>query len=643
MLMNNEKNNQPNLFNATLWKAVALMVCWMVLTGRASASAVDSSTGIRVDGHALTRIRYPAGASETVKFAASELARYVEKVSGAKLSVAEGKPERGAMFLSTTLPKNLRLEFQTNGFDRALVVAKQGCVYLIGENDRSALYAIYDFLQDFGRIEFFGPGERHEYIPPVARLELPGTLSAKYGSAIQIRDYFVNYGWNETIDFLAKSRLNSIIISSLDKGSHPQYLAEIHKRGMLLRGPSHNMSHFLPDEALFKDHPEYFPMVDGKRVINHRTACFSNAKAEAIFLAKWRNYVREYRGFWDTVTFYPEDYADEHYCGCPVCIQQPNANWYIVLVTKAAKILEEEAPEMRFEFCAYHSLRTAPTRTVRFPSDGRNMTINLSLSYDRDAYAPIDCDIKNNQAIVSMLDGWLRYFTTCGYRGKTLMTDYYNLCEIPGIGPRSRAYLWPVDVIQKDCRFYQARGLDGVSDWVCMRALCFPTPYVLWSWMKIWSDTEVDLTKLENRFYPAYFGAAGGRVRDYIHRLTALMHVKATKVDETNITEIETLAATLKAIDTSQLSGTVRHRIEVLKVHAEYCVLLKQAFVSMASGDPAKWAPYEKQLKSFFTQTYKTVLRDEIDIPPAFGDLWWDWANRDPQSAKGFAESPTAH
>jgi hypothetical protein len=62
------------------------------------------------------------------------------------------------MFVTTTLPKNLHSGFQKSGCDRALVVAKSGCVYLIGENNRSSLYAVYDFLQEFASIEFFGPG-----------------------------------------------------------------------------------------------------------------------------------------------------------------------------------------------------------------------------------------------------------------------------------------------------------------------------------------------------------------------------------------------------------------------------------------------------------------------------------------------------
>ncbi len=626
------------------WVSLFLLVCAVVLAMSMETSASQKAgTGISVGDTALTAIRYPAGASETVKFAASELAEYLEKATGAKLSVAEGKPRPGVMYVSAVMLKSLRTGFRKSGYDRALLKSKDGCIYLIGENDRSALYAVYDFLQDFIKIEFFAPGETHEYIPPVKHIELPATLSSKYGSEFEIRDYYAPYGWIDTIDFVAKNRLNSIIINGVEKTLHKAYIAEIHKRGMTLRGPGHNWSNFLPDASLFDTHPEYFPVIDGKRAVNGRTACLSNPKVVEIFLDKWRAYVHEHRGFWDTITLWPEDVADEHYCGCPECIKEPNANWYIMLATKAATIVEEEAPEARFEFIAYHSLRNAPTVKVKFPSDGRNMLFDLCLGYDRDSYEPINADVKYNQTIVSMMDKWKSYLDSCGFKGKTIIMDYYNLCEVPDIGPRSRAYLWPVDVIQKDCQYYKQRGLDGVGDWVCASVVSFPTPFVVWSWTKVWTDTNVDLAKLENRFYPVYFGTAGNQVKDYIHRLTALMHEKAKSIDDPSITGIEDLAKSLDNIDTSQLSDTIRHRIQVLKVHAEYCLLLKKAFVSMATGDPEKWAPYEKQLKAFFIETHKDVLKNDMDIPPAFINVWWDFADRDPASAKSFAEIPTAH
>lgn len=581
-------------------------------------------TGISLAGIPLTRVVYPAGASETERFAASELARYLQKASGFRFSVSEGAPAQGALFVSALIPAGIRTGFRKDGYDRAFVTAKNGCIYLIGENKRSALYAVYDFLQQFVKIEFFGPGESHECIPPVAHITLPALLNAKYGSDMELRDYFTSVP--ESIDFMAKSRINTITVG-LDIGAGlpdpPSPANEIRKRGLLVRGPVHDWHFFMLDPKLIDAHPEYFPMVDGKRTVNNRTACFSNPKAVQIFMDNWREYVRVNRGAWDIITYFPEDVPDEHYCGCPECIKEPNANWYAMLVCKAGKIVDEEAPGTRMEFCAYHSLRTPPTRKFEYPSSGRNLVVNLSLGYDRNLYEPLDSDDKFNKLVNAMLDKQLAYLASCGYKGTVLMQDYYNLCEMPGMGPRTHSFLWPVDVIKKDLQYYKKRGVTAVADWVLYNKMCFPTPYMMWAWLRIWSDNKVDLTKLENRFYPTYFGAAGSKVRDYIHRLTPLMHELISVDNDRNVAKLEKLVKTLDGINTASLPEIIRHRVDVVKIHGLYCILLKKAYHAITTGDQVKSAAYRKEFAAFFTETHGDVLKDEID-PNMFGtDYWW--------------------
>ncbi len=610
----------------------------------AITDARTSGTGLDIAGVPLTMVRYPAGATDTERFAASELARYLQKACGVVLSVSEGLPAAGVLFVSASIPTGISTRFRRDGYDRAFVTAKDGCIYLIGENKRSALYAVYDFLQQYIKIEFFGPGEAHEHIPPVSHITLPASLNAKYGSDMELRDYFTSVP--ESIDFMAKNRVN-IITVGLDIGAGlpkpPSPADGIRKRGLLVRGPIHDWHFFMVDAKLFDTHPEYFPMVDGKRTVNGRTACFSNPKAVQIFMDNWREYVRTNRGAWDVITYFPEDVPDEHYCGCPECIKEPNANWYAMLVCKAGKIVEEEAPGTRMEFCAYHSLRTPPTRKVEYPSNGRNLIVNMSLGYDRDLYEPLNSDNKFNRLVDGMLDKQLAYLASCGFKGTVLMQDYYNLCELPGMGPRTHSFLWPVDVIKKDMQYYKKRGVTAVADWVLYNKMCFPNPHMMWAWLKVWSDSKADLAKLENRFYPAYYGAAGSKVRSYIHRLTALMHELVSVNYERNLAQLEKLVKGLDGIRTAPLSERERHHIEVLKVHGLYCVLLKKAYHAIVTGDQAQSESYRKEFALFFTETHGALLKDEID-PNMFGtDYWWFCVNAYQGFDKTMATDPRLH
>jgi hypothetical protein len=76
--MRQESICKLNMFNATWWARLALVVCFLALVGNTGAAVGDSGGGIRVGGTALTRIHYPREASETVKFAASELSKYIK-------------------------------------------------------------------------------------------------------------------------------------------------------------------------------------------------------------------------------------------------------------------------------------------------------------------------------------------------------------------------------------------------------------------------------------------------------------------------------------------------------------------------------------------------------------------------------------
>ena len=120
----------------------------------------------------MDKIVIPAGAPEPVQFAASELNKYLKKSVGVDLPVVTGSPARGAFFITTVqvspgVDKNAGEFAKEAGrkFDRSITAEREGCVYMVGENPRSALYAVYDFLQDRLGIRFYGTGKLNEVVP----------------------------------------------------------------------------------------------------------------------------------------------------------------------------------------------------------------------------------------------------------------------------------------------------------------------------------------------------------------------------------------------------------------------------------------------------------------------------------------------
>ena len=587
--------------------------------------------GVVVNGMNVDEIRYPASASDTVKFAASELSRYLSAMTSTSYQLKSGEFHAGCMYIASSRDIKKSINFRRGRYDRSIIFVQNNSLCFTGENDRSVLYAVCDFLQHHLGIGFYGPDDNHECIPHFERIDIPAALNLKYSSDMEFRDYHLPPVTFSTVDFLAKNRINMITgFADIGAGQTPMppYAAEIRKRGLMIRGPLHDWSQFMLDAKLFETHPEYFPVINGKRTVNGRTACFSNPKAVDIFMTNWREFIRKKRGAWDVITFWPEDIPDEHYCGCAECTKEPNSNWYMMLVAKAAKIVEEEAPEAVFEFIAYHTLRTPPTKKVALPSNGSKMLMNLCVGYDRNLYMPLFGDDQNNRRIIDMIAQWQSYLASIGYRGRTMIMDYYNLCEMPGMGPRTHAFLWPVDVMQKDCQHYLKRNITGVGDWVLYNKLCFPTPFMMWSWLQMWSDTRCQLGKLEDKFYSSYFGSVGRRIQAYIKRLTSLMHVLVADEYTKNLAEVTQLVKSLESLPVESLSEVQRHRVEVVKVHGVYCIMLKQAYQAVTKGTKEESDAYRKQFADFFTKTYRELLQPDIDIPPFGTEYWWECIER---------------
>lgn len=573
---------------------------------------------------AITRIMHAPAAPEAAVFAAGELAKYIERSLGVVLPVTAGDPTPGAFFITTTAsPAAAAMaRFPDGLFDRCHVVVRDGVVWLIGENSRSALYAVYDLLQHALGIRFFAPGDEHEYVPRHERWELSSSNSGGFeysnGSAVEIRDY-VGFGLDAFLTAI-KNRVNCCGVTE----SKADDAALARKCGVLTRGPGHVMRLLVPDEFLFAQHPEYFPLVEGKRQPNGRTACFSNPAVMSIFRDKLTAYLRD-RPPYDIFSIWNEDNPDPFYCGCEQCAVMPITDWYITLVNEAAQVVEREWPDTTFEFIAYHGTRNPPTKLHRFHRDGQKMLIDYCLGYTRDIYNPLSARTGGSAEIHDQFDGWQRYLEKTGFRGKRLLMEYYNTCELPNQGPRGRAMLWPMEVIRQDTLYYLSLGINGLSDWTCINRYSFPTPFYIWCWLRLYTDPHRSIESYKDEFYPGYFGEAGHAVRAYITALEEAMHERTTA---DNIEHVKRLVAMIDAMPLPA-DTQLRRNINVLRVHHEYCVLLKRIFLAFIEGDEATWRSLEPVHRDFVSKTHGQALAGEVDRPLPWHNMWFDfYANK---------------
>ena len=555
----------------------------------------------------LTSVSVAEDASELTRYAAAELQKYLALSTGEKLPLRTGPAAAGSVRLELT-PDG----FTSDKFDRIRVFADGDTLVLQGENQVSVLYAVYDFLQEFCSVRFFAPGEAYEDVPRTAELLIdPARLPWEHGSAMAIRDFVNRTNSAEALSFAVKSRVNTVLgcgpwLNGSEQCS-PVNAALIRSFGLKVRGPGHCWKHFVPDPACFESHPEYFPLLQGRRTVTGRTACFSNPAVRQIFREKLRAYLREHP-YWDIFAFWAEDVPDPYYCGCDACRRKSTTDWYFTLGNIAAEVLAEELPDAAFEWIAYQGTAEPPKQVKHLLGNGRNMLVNCCVNPMRDLYHPMDGDSEPNRKLLKTIRSWLDFLRGIGYEGRFMMMEYYNLCEYPDSGPCGRTLLWPLDVMRHDVRFYRRLGVTAMGAFTGFDKLAFPTPLRLWAWMKLWNDPDLDLESLKSDFYSRYFGPDAPAVRTYCEDLERLMSEPA---DAANLASIGELGGRI-----ARIGGP---RGDVLRCHHEYCLLAKQMFQAYLDGDRAE---FERRKAAFlkFPEKHARLL---ASVMAPFPMLWY--------------------
>ena len=142
------------------------------------------------------RIVVPKDASAAQNYAAEELQKYVERLTGVKLPVetlGEKLPEKG-IFIRTTD------KWGTDGFR---LVVKPPHMAIEGDAMHGALYGVYELLERFGGCAWFS--STTETVPTLERLAVPADLNDVQKPAFVCRDTC----WFDAIrnlDFAAKMR-----------------------------------------------------------------------------------------------------------------------------------------------------------------------------------------------------------------------------------------------------------------------------------------------------------------------------------------------------------------------------------------------------------------------------------------------------
>lgn len=424
------------------------------------------------------------------KNAANELRKYLKLVTGADLAIqsaGDAGPHRILVGLSEAAhgmaPDVAWEKLQPD----SIVIKTHGDdLILAGGEPRGTLYAVYTFLEDVIGVRWWTSTE--QFVPRKATLEI-NALNIVYTPGFVFREALYNDPTRHP-DFAAKLKLNghwNRIPPEL--GGHLEIL-----------GFCHTFYELLPPKTYFKEHPEWYSQIKGKRVAANAQLCLTNDEMRAELTRRALEWIKKnpHAGY---ISISQNDCLGP--CECEKCQalekqEQSPAGPLIHFVNRVAGDIAKEYPDIQVETLAYQYTRKPPAH-VRPASNVRIRLCTFECMFNKPLTDPVNSafaqDIRNWRNITPNLLVW------------DYVTNFTN-------------YLSPhpnLNVLAPNLRFFKQYGVTGLfeqgdsacpmGDFVRLRAWLLA--HLLW-------NPDADEGRLRHEFMAGYYGAAAEPLEEYL-------------------------------------------------------------------------------------------------------------------------------
>lgn len=243
-----------------------------------------------------------------------------------------------------------------------------------------------------------------------------------------------------------------------------QQLAEAEKYDLDVTVGGHIVSQLVPAERYFDAHPDYFALVNGRRIRSGHL-CYSNPNAAHLLVERIVEQAAQLLARSKAIkrfSIWSEDSAVT--CECPNCRKRPFNDHFSAIVQHAGKLISARGIPVRLEFIIYNALcgreRNAAFVTLA-PPERMTPDADCLLAYwGRDYSRAINeadnaYDLKGRRNIEEAAQRCR--MGDCALRLFEYYADIWQLGDLfPFLGP----------VIWKDIRYYHELGVKGF--WLCI-------------------------------------------------------------------------------------------------------------------------------------------------------------------------------
>ena len=472
----------------------------LVLTAAAAAPAQELTLATRGQPAACTIVR-PAAASPSQVYAAEELQRFTEQITGVKLPITTDEaplPACAVLLGDTRFTAELLggpADLKALGEDGFRLVRRGDRLLVLGGPVRGALYGVSELLEHFGGCRWYSSW--HSVIPRRDTFAVPA-LDETQKPAFLLREPF----WFDMFDgdLAARNKVNGNTMRLAAKhGGHSYRFG-----GGL--GSCHTFNTLCSPDVYFDAHPEYFSQVNSKRLKDYTQLCLSSPDVLRIVTSNVLARIRQDPG----ASFYGVSQNDWYnFCTCPACkatddAEESHAGTMIAFVNRIAEAVEKEFPNVIIETLAYQYTRKPP-KTIR----PRANVMPCLCTIECDFAFPITVSaFKENRAFLDDIRGWGAICKQLYVWDYT--TDFHDYtCPFPN-----------VLALQGNVQFFHTNRVDYLfeqgayqgrhGDFAELKA------WLLAKWL--WNP-DLPAEPLLQDFFKGYYGAAAPYARTYFDAL----------------------------------------------------------------------------------------------------------------------------
>jgi len=442
-------------------------------------------------GQPQATIVIPANPAPKISLAAAELQHYVQAICGVELPLRQdGKRVEGVgLYIGECeVIKEGDLPAKELNPETYAIRVRDGNLLFLGRFPTPTYFAVVSFIEDYLGVRWFAPGELWEYVPQGKRGELKVNVSEVVKTPDTSPRIWSGHAWFDS--WQAWNLRNKTVQSEVVP--RRQFQNFLHR--------------VFPPEKYGKDHPEYYPLVNGQRWIppagsSFWRPCESNPEVVRLTVEYARKWFDENPNI-DSFSLGMDDIS--HLCSCPNCrALDPHPDSYekgefsdrhYKFVNAVAREIKKTHPD-RYIGTLIYSIARKPPETVPKLEDNvfGFITETSALWWDE----------KIREADHALTREWAR---RCKHLSRY---DYYGFaCLTPRYYPHH---------VDEQIKFDKSLGLEGMYTEVY--TFLPHTAPMIWAFAKLQWNHHLNVDNLLNEFFTKMYGTAAPIMKRYFDLL----------------------------------------------------------------------------------------------------------------------------